>query len=133
MFTPEFVGELISHHHDQMRRDFPFVADQIIGGGPGTSCVYAFVCGPYVKIGHSDYVWTRVEQLRKRHGDTFTPDDLPSRDDDPGDLIAAWPGGADEERQMHARLAHQRGVGEWFHFNEFTRAEIAKEAHRHLT
>jgi hypothetical protein len=70
-------------------------------------------CGGPIKIGFSNDVYRRVKSLSTQAGRRMS-------------LLAAMPGGRDEERRLHERFSGSRVLGEWFH----PHAEILAEVRR---
>ena len=65
------------------------------------SVVYFIRCGDFVKVGYATNVVRRVAELQ-----TGNPHEL--------ELLGVIPGGASEERTLHALLAAEHHRGEWF-------------------
>lgn len=68
----------------------------------GNPLVYFIRLGPYVKIGTSTDVMTRIGSLSLA----------------PGNLLAVVPGSYDVERQTHQRFARLRAFREWFYLED---------------
>lgn len=66
--------------------------------------VYFIRAGNFIKIGKADNPQKRLQQLQ-----TGSPLKM--------ELVSVIPGGEKEEKKMHAKYAHLRANGEWFHYS----------------
>jgi Meiotically Up-regulated Gene 113 (MUG113) protein len=73
---------------------------------------------PFVKIGYARCVGARLMHLQ-----TASPDELR--------VLAVVPGGPDKEMVVHARFAHLRVRGEWFHYTDEVRGFLRAEGRRY--
>ena len=63
--------------------------------------VYAIAAGDHIKIGYTSNLKSRLSSLQNGSAVLL-------------DVLAAWPGGPQQEKALHAKLSSYRAYGEWF-------------------
>jgi len=74
------------------------------------SRIYFMRCASFIKIGYTTQLATRLNTIRKSGG-VLMPSGLPYWTTE---LVHAFHGAFDEEKELHQQFAHLRHTGEWF-------------------